>query len=106
MCASPLKLRDFDPAGDRRWADGVEKGLVIIGERPDRLYAAKGDWTLASGDDFAAVVSVCDEQCVGPLARMPADGISLPPKKGTSARPAGAARRLGYINGATGRKGA
>jgi hypothetical protein len=29
---------------------------------------------------------------------MPADGISLPPKKGgTSARPAGAARRLGYL---------
>jgi hypothetical protein len=36
---------------------------------------------------------------------MPADGISLPPKKGTSARPAAAARTLGYINGATGRKG-
>jgi hypothetical protein len=36
---------------------------------------------------------------------MPADGISLPPKKGTSARPAGAARMLGYINRATGRKG-
>jgi len=32
-----------------------------------------------------------------------ADGISLPPKM-TSARPAGAARRLGYINQATGRK--
>ena len=32
---------------------------------------------------------------------MPADGISLPPKRGTSARPAGAARRLGYINHAT-----
>jgi len=41
------------------------------------------------------------------LSGMPADGISLPPKeRGTSARPAGAARRLGYINGATGRKGA
>jgi len=37
---------------------------------------------------------------------MPADGISLPPKRRTSARPAGAARRLGYINHATGRKGA
>jgi len=37
---------------------------------------------------------------------MPADGITLPLKGGTSARPAGAARRLGYINGATGRKGA
>jgi hypothetical protein len=37
---------------------------------------------------------------------MPADGISLPPKKGgTSARPAGPARRLGYINHAIGRKG-
>ena len=37
---------------------------------------------------------------------MPADGISLPPKKGgTSARPAGPARRSGYINQATGRKG-
>jgi len=35
---------------------------------------------------------------------MPADGISLPLKKaGTSARPAGATRRLGYINSATGR---
>src|SRR5262245_35141592 len=40
------------------------------------------------------------------------DGLSgCPPtasacrQKGTSARPAGAARRLGYINGATGRKG-
>ncbi|MGB7833128.1 MAG: tripartite tricarboxylate transporter substrate-binding protein, partial [Xanthobacteraceae bacterium] len=35
---------------------------------------------------------------------MPADGISLPPKKdfGTSR---GAARRLGYINSTTGRKG-
>src|SRR5262249_61837142 len=31
------------------------------------------------------------------LSGMPADGISLPPKKGTSARPAGAARRLDYI---------
>jgi len=41
------------------------------------------------------------------LSGMPADGISLPPKeRGTSARPAGAARKLGYINGATGRKGA
>src|SRR5262245_5219218 len=38
------------------------------------------------------------------LSEMPADGISLPPK-GTSAHPAGAARRLGYINGAIGRKG-
>jgi len=36
---------------------------------------------------------------------MPADGISLPPKGGTSARPTGAARRLGYINHAAGRKG-
>jgi hypothetical protein len=36
---------------------------------------------------------------------MPADGISLAAKKGTSARPAGAARTLGYINGATGQKG-
>jgi hypothetical protein len=35
---------------------------------------------------------------------MPADGISLPPNKGTSARPAGAARTLGYINGAIGWK--
>src|SRR6516162_3816417 len=34
---------------------------------------------------------------------MPADGISLPPIKGTSARPSGASRRLGYINGAAGR---
>src|SRR5262245_33823276 len=33
------------------------------------------------------------------LSGMPADGISLPLKKaGTSARPAGATRRLGYIN--------
>src|SRR5215470_1896010 len=37
---------------------------------------------------------------------MPADGISLPPKKEISARPAGAARRLSYINSATGRKSA
>src|SRR5262245_47726973 len=39
------------------------------------------------------------------LSGMPADGISLPPKRGISARPAGAARRLGYISHATGRKG-
>jgi hypothetical protein len=31
------------------------------------------------------------------LSGMPADGISLPQER-TSARPAGAARRLGYIN--------
>ena len=38
---------------------------------------------------------------------MPADGISLPLKRGTSARsPLGQARRLGYINYATERKGA
>jgi hypothetical protein len=37
---------------------------------------------------------------------MPTDGISMPPKKETSACPAGAARRLGYINHATRRKGA
>ena len=36
---------------------------------------------------------------------MPADGIKLAAKKGTSARPAGAARRLGYIEGVTRRKG-
>jgi len=29
---------------------------------------------------------------------MPADGITLPLKRGTSARPPAAARRLGYIN--------
>ena len=41
------------------------------------------------------------------LSGMPADGISLPLKKaGTSARPAGSARRLGYIHHAIGRKGA
>src|SRR5262245_27388310 len=39
------------------------------------------------------------------LSEMPADSINLPPgKRGTSARPAVAARRLGYINHATGRK--
>jgi hypothetical protein len=32
------------------------------------------------------------------LSGMPADGITLPLKRGTSARPAAAARRLGYIN--------
>src|SRR5262245_10162132 len=36
---------------------------------------------------------------------MPADGISMPTKKGTSACPAGPARRLGYINHATGGRG-
>src|SRR5262249_10213818 len=39
------------------------------------------------------------------LSEMPADSINLPPgKRGTSARPAAAALRLGYINHATGRK--
>src|SRR5262245_27689715 len=38
------------------------------------------------------------------LSGMPADGNSLLPTRGTSARPAGATRRLGYINHATGRK--
>src|SRR5262245_39856624 len=39
------------------------------------------------------------------LSEMPADSINLPPgKRGTSARPAVAALRLGYINHATGRK--
>jgi hypothetical protein len=38
------------------------------------------------------------------LSWMPADGISLPPK-GDFGTSRGAARRLGYINGATGRKG-
>ena len=39
------------------------------------------------------------------LSGMPADSITLPLKRGTSARPAGAARTLGYLNGATGRNG-
>jgi uncharacterized protein len=39
------------------------------------------------------------------LSGMPADGISLPPKKGDFGTSRGAARTLGYINGATGRKG-
>src|SRR5262249_18592070 len=39
------------------------------------------------------------------LSEMPADSTNLPPgKRGTSARPAVAARRLGYLNHATGRK--
>jgi hypothetical protein len=36
---------------------------------------------------------------------MPADGITLPLKGGTSARPAGAARRLGYITKRIGGRG-
>jgi hypothetical protein len=39
------------------------------------------------------------------LSGMPADGINLPPKKGDFGTSRGAARRLGYINHATGRKG-
>jgi len=36
---------------------------------------------------------------------MPADGTSLPAKRGTSARPAGPARSSGYLNHSTWRKG-
>jgi hypothetical protein len=65
--------------------------------RPPPLHARK--WARAR-----------DASVAGPhnddLSGMPADGINLPPKKGTSACPAGPARRLGYINHATGRKGA
>jgi hypothetical protein len=39
------------------------------------------------------------------LSGMPADGINLPPNKEDFGTSRGAARTLGYINGATGRKG-
>ena len=39
------------------------------------------------------------------LSGMPADGISLPPTRGDFGTSRWAARRLGYINGTTGRKG-
>jgi hypothetical protein len=65
---------------------------------PDRLYCTRVN---ARGRAMRTWIDRTNDG----LSGMPADGISLPPKKGTSARPAGAARRLGYINGATGRKG-
>ena len=66
---------------------------------PDRLYFTRVN------ERGRAIRAWLDRTNDG-LSGMPADGISLPPKKGTSARPLGAARRLSYINGATGRKGA
>jgi hypothetical protein len=65
---------------------------------PDRLYCTRVN---APGRAMRTWI----DRTIDGLSGMPADGISLPPKRGTSARPAGAARRLGYINGATGRKG-
>src|SRR6516162_4595374 len=65
---------------------------------PDRLYC-----TRVNGRG-RAMREWLDRTTDG-LSVMPADGISLPPRKGgTSARPAGPARRLGYINPATRRK--
>src|SRR6266540_7118255 len=77
----------------------VRRGSFIGVLLPDCLYCTRAN---GRGRAMRAWIDRTNDG----LSGMPADGISLPPKKGgTSARPAGPARRLGYINHAIGRKG-
>jgi hypothetical protein len=92
-----ITLVEGDLIGARWVANqiAVERAVSVL--LPDRPRAKKGRGS--------AIRTWIDRTNDG-LSGMPADGISLPPKRGTSARPAGAARRLGYIHHATGRRGA
>src|SRR5262245_13915110 len=76
----------------RKFRRGSFIGILL----PDRLY-----FTRVNGRG-RAIRAWIDRTNDG-LSGMPADG-SLPPKKRDFGTSAGAARRLNYINGATGRK--
>src|SRR5262245_6774199 len=75
----------------------ILRGSFIGVLLPDRLYCTRVN---GRGRAMRAWIDRTNDG----LSGMPADGISLPLKRGLRHVPLSQARRLGYINHATGRK--